>query len=257
MQGKAILKMKNDQDEALKMLLDNLNKKVNEKSKEKPRKENIELKEMGDDDFYIPAKLNTSTEGMNWWQRRKHGKQLKKAPDKTVLIRMEMSNGMFREFLIEEDLGFFYFRKNQYVLDFPMRYFIIERNIWAYDFQEYISIPHKKKIVMSEDVEKLLKKLELAFKKPKDARMEINEVKSLIENSKLIDMEDSLNPTTLKRFTDSEVIKQVLQGAALGKIFKIMFILTIIIGFLLLLTLLIVSYDAGLFEKIGGMFKKG
>lgn len=209
------------------------------------------------DEFYFIAKPFSAEYGLSATQLRKEKALYKKHPDKVVLIKMEMANGQFREFLAVEDLGCFYYRKSQYVFDVQMKYYIIERNIWAYDFHEYISLPLRKSFQISDKLEKLIQpEFDKAHKKPMNPHFNVNEIKTLIENSELVDVEASLNPTTLKRFTDSEVIKQVLQGAMLGRIFKIMFILIIVCAIFLLLLVIVNLYHAGIFEKIGHMFHK-
>lgn len=207
--------------------------------------------------FYYEAKAFTQTYGLSNGQIRKEKKIYTKNPDKVVLIKMEMANGQFREFLAVEDLGCFFYKKSQYVFDSAMKYFLIERNIWAYDFHEYLTLPLRKYFAISEKLEKLLQpEIDNARRKPLNPHVDVNEAKTLIENSQLVDVEASINPTTLKRFTDSEVIKQVLQGAMLGRIFKIMFILIIIMAVFLLMILLTTLYHAGIFEKVGNLFHK-
>lgn len=188
------------------------------------------------------------------WNARQ--KLIENSPDKIVLIKMEMSNGFFREFLVEEEAESFYYKKNMYVLDAELKYYIIERNIWAYDFHENLSLPIRKKIRISDDVQVVLDMLEAASRKGIKPQIPVNDIKKIIENSGFVDVENSLNPTTLKRFTDSEVIKQVLQGAMLGKIFKIMFVLIIIIAIFALLNLVINLYASGVFEGLKEMFNK-
>lgn len=188
------------------------------------------------------------------WRERERLR--KESPDKIILIRMEMNNGFFREFIAAEDSGSFVYKKNKYVLDMEQKYYIIERNIWAYDFHESLSLPLRKKIQPTEEVEKLLAKIEESYLRPMNPKVPVNEIKKLVENSNIVDVENSLNPSTLRHFVESEVIKQVLQGAMLGKIFKIMFILIIIILIFGFLTLMISLYSSGVFDAIKGVFSK-
>lgn len=193
----------------------------------------------------------------DWIEWKKREEMRKNSPDKIILIRMEMNNGFFREFLAVEDIGSFIYKKARYVLDMEQKYYIIERNLWAYDFHESISLPIRKKIRPTEEVETLLNTIEEAYRKPLSPKVPVNEIKKLIESSKVVDVENSLNPSTLRQFTDSEVIKQVLQGAMLGKIFKIMFVLIIIILIFVFLDTIVSMYASGVFDKISGMFHKG
>lgn len=213
------------------------------------------------DVVYTESKPFIPIDAMPKWYQYKKKKEWKKNQDmlskkeKVVLVKMEMNNGRFREFLVLEDAGSFIFNKNRYVFDLEQKYYIIDRDIWAYDFHESLSLPIRKKVVLTEDVDKFLSLVEEKSRKPIPPKIESNEIRKLVENSNLIDVESSLNPTTLKHFTDSEVIKQVLQGAMLGKIFKVMFVLIIIIGIVVLLMFFLDLYHSGIFEKISEQLK--
>lgn len=240
-----------------------LKKKQEEEQKrlEEEKKKNMDIsgkkrvQELEKRKFYYEAVPFKSTYNLNWFQRRSQNKLRRKNPESIVLIKMEMANGMFREFLVLERFGCFTYGKGLYALDSSMKYYLIDRDIWAYDFHELISIPLRKKFQISEKLERLLQpEVDKGKKKPINPHPDINEIKTLIENSDIVDVEASINPTTLKRFTDSEVIKQVLQGAMLGRIFKVMFVLIVIIAIFMLILMLIQAYTSGLFEKLGGMF---
>ena len=218
--------------------------------------------------FYYEAEPFTSQYNLSKKTIKKELKLRKKNPENIVLIRMEMSNGMFREFLIIERFGCFSYKKNLYVLDNSMKYYLIDRDIWAYDFHEFLSLPLRKHLSLSDKLESLIQpeldKLEKhlqddidkAKKRPLKPHFNTDEIKTVIENADIVDVEASINPTTLKRFTDSEVIKQVLQGAMLGRIFKIMFVLVIIIAIFMFILILIQLYTSGIFDKVGQMFHK-
>lgn len=238
-----------DKNEAL-LTAPLIKNKQTKKDEIKTFKEN----EMKDDKAYVEARELPKDFNLTRMQARKEKKLKKKFPDSLVLIRMEMNNGNWHEFLVSDKTESFAFRKKQYVFDFKMRYYLIERNIWAYDFNEELSLPIKKDVKVTADVEELLKKIYTTSRNPVNARVNSDEIKELIENSGLVDVEASLNPLTLKRFTDSEVIKQVLQGAMLGRLFKVMFFILIGIGILTLIILLVLLYHSGVFAKLGSMF---
>lgn len=194
-----------------------------------------------------------------WFQflaKRKDKKLKKKYPSSLVLIRMELNSGKFIEFYGIEEFGSFVYNKKRYVIDENMKYYVINRDIWAYDYAEDLSLPIRKKMKLTEEGDKAVSLIESEFRKPKNPRIPVSEIKTIIENSKVVDVENSLNPSILKRFTDSEVIKQVLEGASIGRLFKIILIIVIVIGILMLADLAVDMYDSGLFEKISESFKK-
>lgn len=213
--------------------------------------------------LYVPAKpFIPEVQKGKWYQWKKnkaykrHKALLENHKEKSVLVRMEMDSGRFSEFIVSEDEGYFMYNKSMYIFDLEQKYYIISRDIWAYDYHQSMSLPIRKKMILSDAVSEFLDKIEDAGRNPMPPSVEVNDIKKIVENSGLIDVEASLNPTTLKRFTDSEVIKQVLQGAMLGKIFKLMFIFIIIIGILVLLMFFTDLYHAGVFDKIKGALKK-
>lgn len=201
-------------------------------------------------EIYTKAKPFT-VEELGRKKRRSWLKFLDKHKGKSVLIKMEMGNGQFREFLTADEGGFFIFNKSLYVFDYSLKYYIIERDIWAYDFNEFMSIPLRKKFQITEQLEKFLQpNIDSQKRRPLNPKVDINEIRTLVENSDIIDVEASLNPSVLKRFTDSEVIKQVLQGTMLGRIFKVMFVLIIIIAVFMLLILILMLYQSGIFGTV-------
>lgn len=216
----------------------------------------IKGSKLADDKFYFEAVNFTEKYGLSKRQIKKQAKFYKSHIEKVVLIKMEMGNGMFREFLINESDGCFFYKKNMYVIDVSLRYFLIDRNIWCYDYHEFLSLPLRKTFQISDKLESILNPIiDDDKKKPLNPHTNIDEIKTLIENSELVDVEASINPTTLKRFTDSEVIKQVLQGAMLSKIFKIMFVLIVVIAIFMLILLIIQLYTSGIIQDAIGGFQ--
>lgn len=229
--------------------------KVIDKNTEQTDDKRVPESKLKNEKFYYEVIPFDEKYGLKKKRIRKERKLFRKERESVVLVRMEMSNGLYREFLVPEKSDGFVYKRRRYVFDPALKYYLIDRNIWSYDFAELLSIPLKKRYNISDKLDKLLNpEIERGMKRPLNPHIDINEVKTLIENSEIVDVEASINPTTLKRFTDSEVIKQVLQGAMLGRIFKIMFILIIVIAIFMLILILIQLYTSGIFEKIGGMF---
>ena len=242
-------------------------KPVSKNKKEQPRKPPV-TKETASEStdhttVYYASEPMTAEHGLGKKEIKKQRKFFNKNKSEVVLVKMELGNGQFREFLANDLGGFFYYKRNQYVFDYSMKYFLIDRNIWAYDYHEFLSIPLRKELKISEDIEKKISDIVGMFqaaidtkrKSPIKPTIDINKIKTIVENSELVDVEASLNPTTLKRFTDSEVIKQVLQGTMLGKVFKIMFVLIIVLAVFGLINLLLTLYQSGIFERLIGTFQ--
>lgn len=233
------------------------NKNLNDGKVDLSGQRKLSKDELKSDRFYYEGIVFDSNYGLDKKQIKKQLRIRKKGLDSKsvgnlVLIRMMMGNGMVREFIMVEDKGFFYYNKSMYVLDNAMKYYLIDRKIWSYDFHEYLSIPLKKSFVLSDKILNLIQPVyDEQRKKPVTPNIDTNEIKTVIENSGVVDVEASLNPTTLRRFTDSEVIKQVLQGAMLGRIFKVMFILIVITAVFMLILIILQLYTSGILDKIG------
>lgn len=156
----------------------------------------------------------------------KNRKMKKKHPDKIVLIRMEMNNGQYREFpVIEDEKNGFKRNGNKYIFDLDARYYVIDSNIWAYDFHESLTMPVKR-------------------------RIPVNEIKSSMEHSNITEVENAINPVTLERFIKSEIAQGILQGAMIGKLFKVMLILIIITLVINGIDLVIDLMDSGVMAEI-------
>lgn len=210
--------------------------------------------EMTPNDFYykaIPFDRNTAK---SWLQRRREKKLKRKFPDSVVLVRMETFSGSFREILMPEQGGSVHFRQGEYILDSSLKYYIEDAKLWAYDFHEGISLPLKKKVQLSETAAAIVKEIEEQSRKGLSPRVNANEIKDLVESSNVVDVETSLNPSVLQRFTDSKVIEQILQGAVLGRIFKIMLYIVIAVGVLQIAIFLMQLYQSGALDQLKSMF---
>lgn len=156
---------------------------------------------------------------LNRRKKRKH-------PEKVVLIRMEMNNGQFKEFcVVEDEKDGFKYKGKKYIFDLDARYYVIDSNIWAYDFHESLTLPVKRTIP-------------------------VNRIKSLMEHSDITEVENAINPVTLERFIKSEIAQGILQGASIGKLFKVMLIILFIIVFLSAIDFIVGLWDSGIIQQL-------
>lgn len=188
------------------------------------------------DKFYYEAKLHTYFKKKKWYKfniiltkKWKENRLLKKFPAKIVLVRIEMNNGTHREFLVKDDASGFTFNGGRYVFDLDDRYWVVDSLTWAYDFHESLSISLKNIVKPNPDLVKLVDDLEQESKKGIKKRIPVNDIKETIEQSGVTEVENSLNPIVLERVIKSEIIQAILQGSALGRLFRVILILIIII----------------------------
>lgn len=202
------------------------------------------------DKFYYeakPFKFHATGFVKNWRIKR----MAKKSPDKVVLIRMEMNNGTHREFLVKDDAFGFIFNKGNYAFDLETKYYVVDSNLWAYDFHESMSISLKTGLKINPDFLKFIKDLEEDSKKSIKRKIDVNVIKETIEQSGITEVENSINPIVLERLIKSQIIQAILQGSALGRIFKIVLIMTIIILIAVFLDVIIDFIDSSLAAEIG------
>ncbi|NIQ15377.1 MAG: hypothetical protein GTO02_13575 [Candidatus Dadabacteria bacterium] len=219
--SKARKKSKAKKEEQQKLILDEL-----EKQQTKKAEKFVKVDEAATSDHFkrIPSPIT------RWLKLRK----AKKNPDITTLIRMELNNGRHREFTVQEDpdkKGFIY-RKGRYIFDPEAKYYLIDSNIWAYDYHEGITIPIRRRIPVNEIREGIDAK----------AAIQIQDIQ--------IEVENAVNPLLLQRFLLAEVAQGIMRGASLGALFKLLVVL-VIIGMLLAgVDLAISVYSSGLLEQI-------
>ena len=200
--------------------------------------------------FYYEAEpfiFHTQSVIKNWRINR----MSKKYPDKVVLIRMEMNNGTHREFKVRDDSFGFVFNGGRYAFDLETKYYVVDTNIWAYDFHESMSLSVKKGLKVSPIILKYLAELEKDSKLSIERRIPINVIKETIEQSGITEVENSINPVTLERLIKSQIIQAILQGSALGRLFKIVLIIVIIILIAVSIDVVIDFIDSSLAREIG------
>ncbi len=210
------------------------------------------------DKFYFEAKPRSYWKKDKWWQfkipftrRWKENKMLKKFPDKVVLARMEMNNGTHREFLVKDDASGFVFRDARYVFDLENRYWVTDSLIWAYDFHESISISIKNSLKPNDALLDYIDQLKKDSAKGIKKQVPINELKEIIEESGVTQVENSINPVVLERVIKSEIIQAILQGSALGRLFRVLLIIVIIIVIIVSIDIVIDFISSDIPSQIG------
>lgn len=194
-----------------------------------------------------------------WLDRR----QMRKNPTKMILIRMELANGKYREFIKADDDDTFLYNKQKYTTAGVNKYFNMDagdNGMWCYDFHEKLVLPVKKNVQFNDDVKRLVriinetsdKELEKAIKKNVDVQAEIDKISA----SGVIEVETSLHPTVFQRLLDSKIVQALVAGASIAKLFRVMLLLIIIALLLVGVDTMIDIYDSGILDKISQSFKK-
>ena len=116
-------------------------------------------------------------------------------PDRTVLINMELVNGMHRSFLVREKKKGFKYKGGMYIFDDDSKYFNIDAKIWSFDFHESYCLPIKR-------------------------NMPISDIKKVLESANISEVEYASNPMTLERFIVSRVAEGIMKGQQLDDFMK-------------------------------------
>jgi hypothetical protein len=185
-------------------------KKPNQKQKLKPHNP-------------VPKKKAVSVEGIK--------QKLVKANDsKCILINMEMNNGFFRTFLINEKEGSFEINKRTYIIDLNLKYYNLDAKYWCLDYHEALSIPIRRKI-------------------------NVQGIKEAVETADAYDSETATNPSLISTFMRSNIIEQVVKGAELSKWLQAMRLMILVILIAVIIHLILFMFKSGMFSEAVGMFQ--
>ena len=152
------------------------------------------------------------------------------SPAKTLLINMELRNGMHRTFMIKTSQNSFKFMKGLYLIDTNLKYYKIDSKIWCLDYHQDLTIPVQRKIP-------------------------IGDIKKAIENSGICEVESATNPALLQSFVKAEVSEGVMKGAPIDEAIKKLTLLLAITAIASIAHLLIFMFKTGMLNsvKIPGM----
>ncbi len=155
-----------------------------------------------------------------WWKVRRK-------PDRTVLINMELINGMHKSFVVVEEKEGFYYRGKKYLIDNENKYFHIDAKMFAYDYHEEISLPIVRKIP-------------------------VGKIKTVLEASPITEVEYAINPATLKRFEIAKIAEGIMKGQALDEFMRRIMVILFIVLIVTIIHFMIFLQKSGVFSQITG-----
>jgi hypothetical protein len=159
-----------------------------------------------------------------WFMQRWN---LKRNPEKMVLVNMEFENGFFDSWLVKAKDNGFRYKNNKYLFDDQFKYYHISSEHWVYDYHENFALPIKRKFP-------------------------VNEIKATIENTQEIEFEYAVNPSSLNRFITAKIAEGIMQGQDIPELIRRMFMLLIIIIIVVVINILLFMYKTGMFAQIKG-----
>lgn len=145
---------------------------------------------------------------------------------KLVVINMELNSGNHKTFLIKEIGDSFKYDGKRYIFDPVLKYYNVDFKAYCYDYHEGFDLPLRRVAP-------------------------VNELKTALKESRLIETEYATNPSTLERFMNSSIIEMMLKGGAVDKMLKFLFIFAMITVVLTAIHLILYMYAQGYFSNFG------
>ena len=146
-------------------------------------------------------------------------------PDKTVLVNMELTNGMHKSWLVIEKNRGFKYKNGLYILDEESKYFNIDAKLWSYDFHENFSLPVRRKIP-------------------------VTDIKKTLESVDISEVEYATNPMTLERFVISRVAEGIMKGQQLDEFMRKLMLIMIITMLGTLIHFILFIFASGMLKNI-------
>jgi len=146
-------------------------------------------------------------------------------PQKTLLVNMELSNGLHKLFWVSIERNKFEFQKGTYIIDNELKYYNLGARTYCLDYHQ-----------------------ELAF--PVQRRIDVNQLKKIVTMEGITDVDTAINPLTLKQFIESEVIQKVMRGADMDKVFHFMKAMLVYVAIVTTILLLIYVQSSGILEGL-------
>ena len=141
-------------------------------------------------------------------------------PGQTMLICMELRNGMHTQYMIMLKGNSFMYKDGEYVIDQTLKYYNIAAKMWCLDYHQDIPVPIKRIVP-------------------------VQDIKNSIELEGITDIDTALNPQTLRQFIIGEFVQKIMKGEEMDKVFKMLKTLGIVTVFLQIATFLIIFQSSG------------
>ena len=151
------------------------------------------------------------------------------SPSSQIFIMMEQRSGKWDMFFEKDTSESFTYKGGEYVIDNDSMFYVAPLGMFALKYHQDLSIPVSQKIP-------------------------VKTIEKAINASGTLDIENATNPSVVKTFIISDVIKDVIQSSGIHtylKAMKLLVIITVIITTLHFLTYLMKS---GIMKELAGVF---
>ena len=174
--------------------------------------------------------------------------------NKAVIINLELKNGFKRTFLVKLNSdNTFKYGDMIFIIDNDTKKFNLDSKLWEFDFHESLSIPvsmiFNEKYMKEEKKElftKEIKKLLIPYKK----EIPVSEIRRLIEDSGIIDVEMASHPHMIKEFVKNKVTEGVMKAGPIEEFLNRLKFFIIVVLVVSVIHFLLFAWKTGLFDKV-------
>jgi hypothetical protein len=145
---------------------------------------------------------------------------------KAMLINMELSNGDHTQFIAYPQKERFEYNKKMYIIDHQFKYYVHSAKMFCLDYHEDFVLPVKR-------------------------RIPIDLMRKATASQGVTDIENATNPSTLKRFIESEIIEKVMKGQEFEDALKFIKFVVIVGAIVGVVHLIIFVSKSGMLTSIG------
>lgn len=155
--------------------------------------------------------------------------KISKNPDKLLDVTMYLRNGEKTQFIavMDDDRPSFTYQDSTYIVDEKALMYNLGSKMYSAVYHQDIAIPFIQTIPVSK-------------------------VKDAIEEAGVTDIDNAIDPHSLKRFMESNIIQNAMQGVEMMKILN--FMKTLLLLILVIVAVLLLKYlgDSGAFSSLTG-----
>ena len=156
-----------------------------------------------------------------WWIKRN-------APSSQMFIEMQLRTGKWDYFFVSVgSKSSFNYNGGEYIIDSDLMEYVSTLNMYSLRYHQEYCCPVSQKIPAKD-------------------------IKDAIVASGTLDIENSTNPTTLRNFVVSDVIKDVIQSSGIHTYLKAMQLMVVITMISVLIFFVIYLIKSGIFKELSG-----
>ena len=187
------------------------------------------------------------------WRNWRLRKKVRSMPERFVMARVFTINRAVMEFYVPANIEGFKLNKGRYIFDDTLKYWNATAKMWCYDYQEPLCIPVHIQKSLPKEILDVVEEYNESVQKGIPVEVDVESIKEVIQEAGGVDVENAVNPKVLETYLKSNFVQSLVEGASLGKIFKILIILSIIILVCVVLVMIFTGYSSGIFNELGNL----